>query len=55
MHLPTLLALLALPFAVPPVAKLIDGAGGPELIPVLGDTGRLQLVFGALLTIGLLV
>jgi 1,4-dihydroxy-2-naphthoate octaprenyltransferase len=31
------------------------GAAGPRLITALGQTGRLQLAFGALLTIGLAV
>jgi 1,4-dihydroxy-2-naphthoate octaprenyltransferase len=32
-----------------------DGARGPALIPVLGATGRLQLAFGLLATVGLVV
>jgi len=31
------------------------GARGPQLIPVLGATGKLQLAFGALLTLGLVL
>lgn len=50
-----LLALLALPAAVPAVRRIDAGARGPQLIAVLGQTGRLQLVFGALLTLGLAV
>jgi len=34
---------------------VIGGAGGPALIPVLGETGRLQLAWGLLVTIGLAV
>jgi 1,4-dihydroxy-2-naphthoate octaprenyltransferase len=52
---PVLLALLATPAAVRPVVEVRAGACGPALIPVLGATGRLQLVFGALATIGLLL
>jgi 1,4-dihydroxy-2-naphthoate octaprenyltransferase len=32
---------------------VLGGATGPALIPVLGATGRVQLVFGALLALGL--
>jgi 1,4-dihydroxy-2-naphthoate octaprenyltransferase len=45
----TFLVLLALPLAIPPVRQVLGGAEGKELIGVLGATGRLQLVFGALL------
>jgi 1,4-dihydroxy-2-naphthoate octaprenyltransferase len=48
-----LLALLAVPFAVPPLRRLLRGATGLALVPVLADTGRLQLVFGLLLAAGL--
>jgi 1,4-dihydroxy-2-naphthoate polyprenyltransferase len=48
-----LLALLAVPFAVPPLRRLLGGATGAALIPVLADTGRLQLVVGVLLAAGL--
>jgi 1,4-dihydroxy-2-naphthoate polyprenyltransferase len=48
-----LAALLAVPLAVPPVRTVLSGAKGPRLIPVLGATGRLQLVVGALLAAGL--
>lgn len=48
-----LLALLALPAAVVPVRSVRTGASGPGLIPALGATGRLQVTFGVLLTIGL--
>jgi 1,4-dihydroxy-2-naphthoate octaprenyltransferase len=52
-RLGSLLALVALPLALPPIQKVQKGAKGPELIPVLGDTGRTQLAFGILLTVGL--
>jgi len=48
-----LLALVAVPVAVAPVREVLGGAGGPALIPVLGATGRLQLVTGLLLAVGL--
>ena len=48
-----LLALLAAPLAARPVRVLTGGATGPALIPVLRDTGRLQLAYAVLLTVGL--
>ncbi|MET0144989.1 MAG: 1,4-dihydroxy-2-naphthoate polyprenyltransferase [Ilumatobacteraceae bacterium] len=51
----TLLALAAVIVAVAPIRVVRSGATGPALIPVLGATGRLQIVFGALATIGLLL
>ena len=48
-----LLALLAAPLSLPPTRKVLGGAKGPELIAVLGETGKLQLAFGILLAIGL--
>ena len=51
----TLLTLAAIPLALPPVRAVRTGAGGPALIGALGQTGRLQLAFGALLTLGLAV
>ncbi len=50
-----LLALLAVVVARPPVRTVLAGARGPALIPVLGGTGRLQLAFGALASVGLLL
>jgi 1,4-dihydroxy-2-naphthoate octaprenyltransferase len=47
--------LAAIPLALPPVRAVRAGAGGPALIGALGQTGRLQLAFGALLTLGLAV
>ena len=52
-RLPVLLGLAAVPFAVAPVRSVLGGAGGQALIPVLGATGRLQLVWGVLVTVGL--
>lgn len=47
------LPLLALPLAVPPIRAALGPAEGRALLPVLAVTGRLQLVFGALLAGGL--
>ena len=47
------LAYLAVPFALPPAEAVRNGATGPALIAVLVATGRLQLVFGVLLALGL--
>jgi 1,4-dihydroxy-2-naphthoate polyprenyltransferase len=51
----SLLALAALPFAFAPVRGVLDGATGRGLVVALGQTGRLQLAFGALLAVGLAV
>jgi 1,4-dihydroxy-2-naphthoate octaprenyltransferase len=48
-------ALVGIVLARQPVAQVLDGARGPALIPVLGATGRVQLVTGTLLAIGLWV
>jgi 1,4-dihydroxy-2-naphthoate octaprenyltransferase len=50
-----LLTLAALPLALAPIQAVRSGAIGPALIGALGRTGRLQLAFGALLTLGLAV
>lgn len=55
LHWPAALVLLALPLAVPPVRTVLRGATGRDLIPVLGATGRLELVFSLLLLVGLVV
>jgi 1,4-dihydroxy-2-naphthoate octaprenyltransferase len=46
-------ALVAVVLARTPVIRVLEGAKGPDLIAVLGDTGRVQLVFGVLLAAGL--
>ncbi|MFO7281266.1 MAG: 1,4-dihydroxy-2-naphthoate polyprenyltransferase [Thermoanaerobacterales bacterium] len=46
-------ALAAAPVAARPVAAVRSGAAGPDLIPVLGATGRLQLALGGLFAAGL--
>jgi 1,4-dihydroxy-2-naphthoate octaprenyltransferase len=48
-----LLALAALPLAVPPVRRVLSGEVGRGLVAVLQATGRLQLVFGFLLAAGI--
>jgi 1,4-dihydroxy-2-naphthoate polyprenyltransferase len=50
-----LLALLAVPLAVRPCRLALGDAEGRDLLPMLGATGRLQLVVGALLTLGILL
>jgi len=49
------LTVIALPLAVGPIRAVRSGASGRALITALGQTGRLQLVFGAALTVGLAV
>jgi 1,4-dihydroxy-2-naphthoate octaprenyltransferase len=51
----TLITLAALPLAITPVRQVMRGAAGRDLIAVLGETGRLQLAVGLLLTVGLAV
>jgi 1,4-dihydroxy-2-naphthoate octaprenyltransferase len=48
-----LLALVAIPLAVAPLRSVLDGATGPDLVTVLGQTGRLQLAFAVGLSAGL--
>ena len=51
-------ALIALAVAVPAlsvVRTIHSGVVGAELIPVLGSTGKLQLWFGVLLSVGLVI
>ena len=53
-----LVAAVALPailLASRPVTKVLAGAKGADLIPVLAATGQVQLVFGTLFTIGLAI
>jgi 1,4-dihydroxy-2-naphthoate octaprenyltransferase len=52
-RLGALLALVAIPIAMPPAQKVRAGAVGRDLIPVLGETGRTQLAFGLMLAAGL--
>jgi 1,4-dihydroxy-2-naphthoate octaprenyltransferase len=48
-------AVVALPaalWAISPTLRVLRGATGRALIAVLGETGRLQIIFGALLALG---
>ena len=47
------IALAGYVFAYSPVSRVVRGARGAELIPVLGGTARVQLVVGLLLAFGL--
>ncbi len=48
-------ALAAVVFAQKPVLEVLQGTKGKDLIAVLGLTGRVQLLFGLLFTVGLAV
>ena len=48
-----LLTILALPMSISISRQVLSGISGKELIPVLGRTGKLQMVFSILLAIGL--
>jgi 1,4-dihydroxy-2-naphthoate octaprenyltransferase len=48
-----LLGLLAAPLAVSPVRRVLGGAGGRDLIPVLGATGLVMLVWSLGSAVGL--
>ena len=48
-----LLALGAAPLAAAPVRRVLGGATGLDLVPVLAGTGLLQLAYGVLLAAGL--
>ena len=50
-----LLAFGAVAVVPPPVRTVLSGARGADLIAVLAGTARIQVVFGALLCIGLIV
>jgi 1,4-dihydroxy-2-naphthoate octaprenyltransferase len=49
----TLLTLLALPIALSISRQVLSGVSGKELIPVLGKTAKLQMIFSILLAVGL--
>lgn len=49
------ISLGAVLLAQKPVLHVLEGRTGPALIPVLGETGRVQLVFGLLLSVGFFV
>jgi 1,4-dihydroxy-2-naphthoate octaprenyltransferase len=48
-------ALAAVLLARRPVTRVLAGAGGVDLVPVLVDTGKVQLLYGVLLAVGLAV
>lgn len=48
-------SLVAVLVAQKPVVAVLSGARGPALIPVLVKTGQVQLVFGALFSLGLAI
>jgi 1,4-dihydroxy-2-naphthoate octaprenyltransferase len=48
-----LLTVLALPMSISVSKQVLSGISGKELIPILGRTGKLQMVFSILLAIGL--
>ena len=50
-----LVALLSVLLAVKPIRLVARGATGQELIAVLGATGKLQMLFGVLLSVGLAI
>ena len=50
-----LIALVAIPLAVAPVRLALSDKRGRELLPMLGDTARLQIVGGLLLALGVLL
>ena len=52
-HPSALIALLSFTLAIPLLRRVLGGALGKDLIPVLSGTGRFELVYGALLAIGL--
>ena len=54
-RLPAVLGLVGAAFAVEPIRRVRAGAEGPELIPVLGATGKAQLATGLLLALGLAI
>lgn len=49
----TLLTLLALPMSISISRQVLSGISGKELIPLLGKTGKLQMLFSILLVVGL--
>ncbi len=50
---PMVIAVVAIVVAVPAVRAVRSGAKGKDLIAVLGTTGKVQLAFGLLLTVGI--
>jgi 1,4-dihydroxy-2-naphthoate octaprenyltransferase len=52
-HPTALIALLSFALAIPLLRRVLGGALGKDLIPVLSGTGRFELAYGLLLAIGL--
>jgi 1,4-dihydroxy-2-naphthoate octaprenyltransferase len=52
-HPAAVAALVGVVMARRPVVRVLEGASGPDLIPVLGATGRIQLVSGLVLALGI--
>ncbi|MEO8518372.1 MAG: 1,4-dihydroxy-2-naphthoate polyprenyltransferase [Dermatophilaceae bacterium] len=52
-HPPALIALLSFALALPLVRRVLGGAVGKDLVPVLSGTGRFELVYAVLLAVGL--
>ena len=52
-HPAALLAFGAVPVMVPPMRRVLRGAVGLDLVPVLAGTGRAELGYGVLLALGL--
>jgi len=52
-HPSALVALLSFVLAVPLLRRVLRGAVGADLVPVLSGTGRFELVYAALLAVGL--
>ena len=48
-------AVVGAPFAVSAVRRVLRGASGPELIPALGATAKVQLVSGLAMAVGIAV
>jgi 1,4-dihydroxy-2-naphthoate octaprenyltransferase len=48
-----LLTLLALPMSFSISRQVLSGISGEDLIPVLGKTAKLQIIFALLLAVGL--
>ena len=47
------LAVIVVPLGVVPVRRVLRGANGRDLIAVLGETGRLQIAYGLMVSVGL--
>jgi 1,4-dihydroxy-2-naphthoate octaprenyltransferase len=52
-HPAALVALLSFVLAIPLLRRVLGGALGADLVPVLSGTGRFELAYGALLALGL--